>query len=96
MATKNKRKLLENDSDSDTERSDNWAKFIVLQTVDEQEKPITKLSPFVIEKTLKGIIGQAQSIKKNGKMNPCWWNVGRKNNQLFYSQSSNSATELKY
>jgi hypothetical protein len=61
----NKRRLVEDDdSESDSERRDNWAKYIVLSTVDEHEKPVTKLSPFVIEKTLKGIIREAQSIKK--------------------------------
>ena len=61
----NKRRLVEDDdSESDSERRDNWAKYIILSTIDEDEKPVTKLSPFVIEKTLKGIIGEAQSIKK--------------------------------
>ena len=67
MATKtNKKRLLEvDDSGPDSERTENWARFIVLSTLDtENEKPITKLSPFVIDKTLKGIIGEAQSIKK--------------------------------
>lgn len=64
----NKRKLVEDDdSESETERSENWARFIILSTYDENEKPVTKLSPFVIDKTLKGIIGEAQSVKKNEK-----------------------------
>ena len=53
----NKRRLVEDyDSESDSERRDSWAKYIILSTIDEDEKPVTKLSPFVIEKTLKGII----------------------------------------
>jgi hypothetical protein len=66
MAPKNnKRKLVEDDdSESDSERRDNWARFIILSTLDEDEKPVSKLSPFVIDKTLKGIVGEVQSVKK--------------------------------
>ena len=67
MAHKNnKRRLVDDDdSGSDSERTENWARFIILSTYDvENDKPITKLSPFVIDKTLKGKIGEAQSVKK--------------------------------
>ena len=61
----NKRRLVEDDdSESDSEKRENWAKYIILSTLDENEKPITKLSPFVIEKSLKGIVGEVQSVKK--------------------------------
>ena len=61
----NKRKLVEDDdSESDSERRDNWARYIILSTLDEEEKPVTKLSPFVIDKTLNGIVGEVQSVKK--------------------------------
>jgi hypothetical protein len=55
MAHKNnKRRLVEDvDSESDTERPKNWARYIILSTLDENEKLVTKLSPFVIEKTLR-------------------------------------------
>ena len=54
----------DDDSESDSERRDNWARYIILSTLDEEEKPVTKLSPFVIDKTLKGIVGEVQSVKK--------------------------------
>ena len=66
----NKRRLVEDDdSESDSERRENWAKYIILSTLDENEKPITKLSPFVIAKTLKGIVGEVQTVKKTEKRN---------------------------
>ena len=61
----NKRRLVEDDdSESDSERRDNWARYIILSTLEENEKPVTKLSPFVIEKAIKGIVGEVPSIKK--------------------------------
>jgi hypothetical protein len=64
----NKRRLVEDDdSESDSERRDNWARYIILSTLGENEKPVTKLSPFVIEKTIKGIVGEVQSIKKKSE-----------------------------
>jgi hypothetical protein len=37
---------------------------IILSTLDENEKPVTKLSPFVTELTIKGMVGEVQSVKK--------------------------------
>lgn len=39
-----------------------FAKFIIIEAVD-KEKPITKLSPFVIEKQLSSILGTPKSVK---------------------------------
>ena len=42
---------------------DNFAKFLVVKSND-SEKPITSLSPFVIEKQIESTIGTPKSVKK--------------------------------
>ena len=73
MASQKKAKLNESkrDSDSETEtpnpssipNSFNCPRFIVIQLQD-PSKPVTKLSPFVIEKQLSSILGIPKSVKK--------------------------------
>ena len=76
MASKKKAKLSESkrplfDSDSETEipnpssipNSFNSPRFIVFQSQD-LSKPVTKLSPFIIEKQPSSILGTLKSIKK--------------------------------
>ena len=41
----------------------NFSRFIIIKSSD-SEKPITKLSPFVIQKTLQSILGTPKSVKK--------------------------------
>ena len=58
------------DSDSDEDRViETFPKFIVL-TADNDLEPLSKMSPFIIEKALKGIIGDPKSVKKlrNGSL----------------------------
>ena len=51
------------DSDNDTTTLNaNFPRFIVVQSLD--NTPITKISPFVIEKSIKGIIGTVDNVKK--------------------------------
>ncbi len=66
MAHSNTMKRLRSNSDEETESiftPDNFAKFIVIESTDEN-KPITSLSPFVIEKQLESLIGIPKSVKK--------------------------------
>ena len=57
------------DSDDDTATStffkstENFARFLIIKSED-CEKPITSLSPFVIEKQIEAIIGIPKSVKK--------------------------------
>ena len=55
------------DSDSDVPISTSFPQFIVLESL--EEKPLSKLSPFVIEKVISGIVS-ARSVKKlrDGKL----------------------------
>ena len=45
---------------------DKWPRFITLEAElsDKQSKPLTKISPFLIQKGLQGIIGNPKSVKK--------------------------------
>ena len=52
---------------ADVEQSEHWPKFLIIQGVDSGEErnlALAKLSPFVIEKTIQGCIGSAGQIKK--------------------------------
>lgn len=40
---------------------ENWSRFIVLTS---NQKPITKMSPFIIEKTIKGCAGEVKNVTK--------------------------------
>ena len=50
------------DSDNDPIQIQNFPRFIVIQSA--EKTPITKISPFVIEKSIKGLIGTVESVKK--------------------------------
>ena len=54
------------DSDSDNElflTNDNWPRFIVLSSASE-EKPLSKLSPFAMQKGFQAIAGTLKSTKR--------------------------------
>jgi len=40
---------------------ENWWRFIALTS---NEKPLTQISPFVIEKTVKGCVGEVMNVTK--------------------------------
>lgn len=72
MATNqpHKKRLLDRDSDGalDTafvfpSKTNNWPKFIVLESVT-PDVPLTKLSPFAIQKGISGIAGTVKDVKK--------------------------------
>ena len=68
MATPKKAKRALSDSDSESEttskfNSTHFPRFLIIEAED-STKPITKLSPFIIEKTLKSILGTPKSVKK--------------------------------
>lgn len=43
--------------------NNNWAHFLVIQSND-QNRPVTVLSPFVIDKTIKACAGTVKGVKK--------------------------------
>ena len=54
------------DSDSDDEpflTNDNWPRFVVLSSASE-EKPLSKLSPFAVQKGFQAITGTYKSTKR--------------------------------
>ena len=53
---------LENDS-APVESTNGFPRFLVIESCNE-EQPLTKLSPFIIEKVLISIAGSAKSVKK--------------------------------
>ena len=63
----NKRQRPDSDDETATstffKSSENFAKYLVIKSVD-YEKPITSLSPFVIEKQIEATIGTPKSVKK--------------------------------
>ena len=64
-SSKNKRQRP--DSDDETEAStiftsDNFPRFLVIKS--EEDKTITSLSPFVIEKQIESFIGTPKTVKK--------------------------------
>ena len=71
----NKRKLDESSDDDSVPtkvlntNSDNFPKFIVLSSID-IEKPLTKISPFVINKTIQSVAGEVKKVSKmkNGNL----------------------------
>ena len=59
----NKRQRPDSDDENITFfKPDNFAKFIVVKS--KTEKPITSLSPFVIEKQIESVIGTPKNVKK--------------------------------
>ena len=65
-------KRLRPDSDDDEHiasvfftSQDNFARYLIIKSKSKtSEKPITSLSPFVIEKQIEATIGTAKSVKK--------------------------------
>ena len=62
------KKRLRQDSDDETSTStffkpENFARFLVIKP-DDDEKPITNLSPFIIEKQIEALIGTVKTVKK--------------------------------
>ena len=71
MATNTcKKRALQTESDDDIEQSphfvfkgnDGFARFLVIKSM--EEKAVTSLSPFIIEKQIESIIGTPKSVKK--------------------------------
>ena len=66
-SAKNKRQRPDSDDENNISTVfkpvDNFAKFLVIKSND-SEKPITSLSPFVIEKQIESTIGTPKSVKK--------------------------------
>ena len=63
-----KRTRTEDDSDSDTDNElfltkDNWPRFIVVKSASE-ERPLSKLSPFAMQKGFWAIAGTLKSTKR--------------------------------
>ena len=71
-ATNKKRQRPDSDDETNTfsffKPVENFPKFIVIKS-ENQEKPITTLSPFVIEKQIEATIGTPKSVKKAQKPN---------------------------
>ena len=75
--TKRSKRSLSDDESENTlrtplsihQQTNNFPKFIIVQAIN-NDKPITSLSPFVIEKQVSSIIGTAKSIKslRNGNL----------------------------
>ena len=66
MASQKKAKRVLSDSDSESEYSipsTTFARFLVIESAD-SSKPVTKLSPFIIEKSISAILGTPKSVKK--------------------------------
>ena len=67
--TKNKKRTrTDDDSDSDTDNElfltkDNWPRFIVVKTASE-ERPLSKLSPFAVQKGFQAIARTLKSTKR--------------------------------
>ena len=67
--TKNKKRTrTDDDSDSDTDdelflMNDNWPRFIVVQSASE-ERPLSKVSPFAVQKGFQAIAGTLKSTKR--------------------------------
>ena len=67
MASHKKKRNHESDSEPDSsepsQRVCHWVKFFEIVSTDES-KPVSKVSPFVIEKTMQSLVGTVKSIKK--------------------------------
>ena len=65
-----KKRALQTESDDDLEQTPNFvfkgnetfARFLVIKSM--EEKAVTSLSPFIIEKQIESIIGSPKSVKK--------------------------------
>ena len=70
MAPTNKKRLRDNDQDSDSdsenERSyncNNWPRFLVVESSSD-DLPLSKLSPFAVQKGFQAVAGTLKSIKR--------------------------------
>ena len=69
MASSTNKRLRPDSDDDDNNAStifttqENFARFLKIESKN-KEKPVTSLSPFVIEKQIEAIIGTAKSVKK--------------------------------
>ena len=70
MAPTNKKRLRDNDQDSDSdsenERSyncNNWPRFLVVESSND-DLPLSKLSPFAVQKGFQAVAGTLKNIKR--------------------------------
>ena len=75
--TSRKRFLAFDSSEDDTQpttftfkANENFAKLLVISS--KEDKPITSLSPFIIEKQIESLIGTPKNVKKIKKWNSFW------------------------
>lgn len=69
MASQSRKRLFLDTTEDDTETctftfkaNENFARFLVIES--KEDKPITSLSPFVIEKQIESLIGTPKNVKK--------------------------------
>ena len=69
MASSNNKRLRPDSDDDELDASaifksqENFARYLIIKSTN-KDKPITSLSPFVIEKKIEATIGTAKSVKK--------------------------------
>ena len=69
MASSTLKRLRPDSDDDENEAStiftsqENFARYLIIESKN-KEKPVTSLSPFVIEKQIESMIGTAKSVKK--------------------------------
>ena len=88
MASQNKRPRPSNDNES-SQFSFSLTKFLVIKS--EEAKPITSLSPFIIEKQIESLIGTPKSVK-NLKMNSYSLRHQKQVKLTLYSKLKSSST----
>ena len=74
MASSTNKRLRPDSDDDELDASaifksqENFARYLIIKSKN-KDKPITSLSPFVIEKQIEATIGTAKSVKKLKKRN---------------------------
>ena len=64
MDSKNKKRTRDQlDADSETTRSTSFPRFLLIEST-VRDQPLSKLSPFVIQKVLMSVAGSPKSVKK--------------------------------
>ena len=64
MAPTKRQKTMDSDNDSDTEFGlSNWPRFLVIESSD-PDLPLSKLSPFAVEKGIKGMAGDPANVQR--------------------------------